>query len=242
MDQLSQSFLDSCRQDAGRTMRGENMTRIEIFVDAAFAFAFTMLVISIDEIHRSPQELFLLSRDIPAFIISASVIGSIWLAHSNWSRTFGLQDSLTIYLSLGLFMLMLIFVYPIKLVIQLSVSYLSRGMLGTEPPAMLWSDMAELFVYFALGLVALSVIIICLYQNSLRHEQELVLTKYAVYYCKRMRLTWIVVALTAMLSCLAALLVNESTISVPGYVYLSLFVTIRLAGKYYERYNPLSQS
>ncbi|MBV57643.1 MAG: hypothetical protein CMQ12_13835 [Gammaproteobacteria bacterium] len=242
MDQLSQSFLDSCRQDAGRTMRGENMTRIETFVDAAFAFAFTMLVISIDEIHRSPQELFLLSRDIPAFIISASVIGSIWLAHSNWSRTFGLQDSLTIYLSLGLFMLMLIFVYPIKLVIQLSVSYLSRGMLGTKPPAMLWSGMAELFVYFALGLVALSVIIICLYQNSLRHEQELVLTKYAVYYCKRMRLTWIVVALTAMLSCLAALLVNESTISVPGYVYLSLFVTIRLAGKYYERYNPLSQS
>ena len=90
MDQLSQSFLDSCRQDAGRTMRGVNMTRIETFVDAAFAFAFTMLVISIDEIPRSPQELFLLSRDIPAFIISASVIGSIWLAHSNWSRTFGL--------------------------------------------------------------------------------------------------------------------------------------------------------
>jgi|TARA_B100000809_G_scaffold203015_1_gene203974 uncharacterized membrane protein len=54
MDQLSQSFLDSCRQDAGRTMRGENMTRIETFVDAAFAFAFTMLVISIDEIPRSP--------------------------------------------------------------------------------------------------------------------------------------------------------------------------------------------
>ncbi|MFP6838146.1 MAG: hypothetical protein VB962_00970 [Pseudohongiellaceae bacterium] len=54
MDQLSQSFLDSCRQDDGRTMRGENMTRIETFVDAAFAFAFTMLVISIDEIPRSP--------------------------------------------------------------------------------------------------------------------------------------------------------------------------------------------
>ncbi len=154
-----------------------------------------------------------------------------------------MQDSLTIYLSLGLVMLMLIFVYPIKLVIQLSVSYLSRGMLGTEPPAMLWSDMAELFVYFALGLVALSVIIIiCLYQDSLRHEQELVLTKYAVYYCKRMRLTWIVVALTAMLSCLVALVVNESAIPAAGYVYFSLFVTIRLAGKYYERYNPLSQS
>jgi hypothetical protein len=139
-------------------------------------------------------------------------------------------------------MLMLIFVYPIKLVTQLSVSYLSRGMLGTELPAMLWSDIAQLCIYFGLGLMALAVIIICFYENSLRHKEELVLTKYEVYYCKRMRLTWIVVALTAMLSCLAALLVNESTISVPGYVYLSLFVTIRLAGKYYERYNPLSQS
>ncbi len=153
-----------------------------------------------------------------------------------------MQDSLTIYLSLGLVMLMLIFVYPIKLVIQLSVSYLSRGMLGTELPAMLWSDMAQLCIYFGLGLMALAVIIICFYENSLRHKEELVLTKYEVYYCKRMRLTWIVVALTAMLSCLVALVVNESAIPAAGYVYFSLFVTIRLAGKYYERYNPLSQS
>lgn len=242
MDQLSQSFLGSRRQDAGRTMRGENMTRIETFVDAAFAFAFTMLVISIDEIPRSPQELFLLSKDIPAFIISASAIGSIWLAHANWSRTFGLQDSLTIYLSLALVMLMLIFVYPIKLVIQLSVTYLSRCMLGTEPPQMLWSDMAQLFVYFGLGLVALSVIIICLYQNSLRHKEELVLTKYEVYYCKRMRLTWIVVALTAIGSSLLALVANETTLPASGYVYFSLLVTIRLAEKHYERNNPLSQA
>lgn len=53
------------------------MTRIETFVDAAFAFAFTMLVISIDEIPSSPVELFELSKDIPAFILSALIIGSI---------------------------------------------------------------------------------------------------------------------------------------------------------------------
>jgi uncharacterized membrane protein len=86
---LSQEFLDSCRRDKGRIMRGENMTRIETFVDAAFAFAFTMLVISIDEIPNNVGQLIELSRDIPAILASASMICAIWLSHATWSRTFG---------------------------------------------------------------------------------------------------------------------------------------------------------
>ena len=58
MEPLSREFIDSCRREEGRIIRGDNMTRIETFVDAAFAFAFTMLVISIDEIPKSPPELF----------------------------------------------------------------------------------------------------------------------------------------------------------------------------------------
>ena len=108
MKPLSREFIDSCRREEGRIIRGDNMTRIETFVDAAFAFAFTMLVISIDEIPKSPPELFELSRDIPAFVFSALIIGAVWLAHAKWSRTFGLQDSITVYLSLALVFLMLV--------------------------------------------------------------------------------------------------------------------------------------
>ena len=105
MQQLSDEFLDSCRREDGRILRGENMTRIETFVDAAFAFVFTMLVISIDEIPKTVPELLDLSQDIPAFLISATTIGLIWIAHTVWSRTFGLQNRATLYLSLGLVML-----------------------------------------------------------------------------------------------------------------------------------------
>ena len=70
MEKLSPQFLANCRSNNGRLLRGEQMTRIETFVDAAFAFAFTMLVISIDEIPRSPAELIELSRDIPSFAVS----------------------------------------------------------------------------------------------------------------------------------------------------------------------------
>ena len=62
MEKLSPQFLATCRRNNGRLLRGEQMTRIETFVDAAFAFAFTMLVISIDQIPRSPAELIELSK------------------------------------------------------------------------------------------------------------------------------------------------------------------------------------
>lgn len=242
MQKLSQSFLDSCRLDRGRILRGENMTRIETFVDAAFAFVFTMLVISIDEIPRTPQELLLLSRDIPAFLLSASIIGSIWVTHTTWSRTFGLQDSLTVFLSLGLVMLVLIFVYPIKLMIQLTVSYLSRGYLGAELPPMEGIDVANLFVYFALGLMALSYIIISLYQNSLRHRYELALSDYEIFFCKRTTGVWLVVAATALVSCLIALIFAEGSVPGAGLLYLALWILIPSTIYYFERHNPLISS
>ena len=246
MDKLSQTFLDSCRRDNGRILRGENMTRIETFVDAAFAFAFTMLVISIDEIPRSPSELFLLSRDIPAFIISAGIVGSIWLTHATWSRTFGLQDGVTILLSLGLVMLVLVFVYPIKLVIQATVVYLSVTVLGTtiletaifENEGWANGGVASLFTYFSLGFMVLSAIIILLYLNSLRHRQELVLSHYEIYFCKRAILGWIVVAVTAVLSCIIALVVDDQYSVYAGYTYFSLCVTMPLAQRIYRRRQP----
>ena len=125
MEKLTGEFLASCKRDRGRIFRGEATTRLETFVDAAFAFAFTMLVISIDQIPRSPEELIQLSKDIPSFVLSALPIGSVWIAHSSWSRIFGLQDRFSVFLSLLLVVLVLVFVYPMKLIAQITVEYFS---------------------------------------------------------------------------------------------------------------------
>ena len=216
------------------------MTRIETFVDAAFAFSFTMLVISIDEIPRSAAELLELSQDIPAFVLSAVIIGSIWLAHSIWSRTFGLQDRLTVYLSLALVMLVLIFIYPIKLMCQLTIRYLSGGSLGAPLAPMLGSDVSSLIIYFAIGLLALSLIIISLYQNALYHQDELVLSDYEKYFCRRMSLAWFVVFTTAVLSIVIVLLAPDD-LEWGGLIYFSLVATIPITFYVYKRQNiPVS--
>ena len=226
MDVLSQEFLSSCRHDGGRILRGENMSRIETFVDAAFAFSFTMLVISIDQIPRSPDELLVLSRDIPAFVISAAIIGSIWLAHTTWSRTFGLQDGVTVLLSLSLVVLVLIFVYPIKLMTQAAVLYLSDGAFGMR----LFDDsVASLFVYFALGFIVLSAVLISLYMNALRFKRELVLSDFEIYFCKFACVRWVVLALTAIVSIVTALYVDEGRTSNAGFVYSALLIAIPMS-------------
>lgn len=244
MDTLSQQFLGSCRRDEGRILRGENMSRLETFVDAAFAFSFTMLVISIDQIPRSPQELLLLSKDIPAFIISAAIIGSIWLAHTKWSRTFGLQDGVTVFLSLSLVVLVLIFVYPIKLMIQASVLYLSEGVLGMEIfDNAGWGNnsVVSLFVYFSLGLIALSIIIVSLYMNALRFKKELVLSSFEVHFCKHACVGLVVVSITAVGSMLIAMFSNAENTANSGLVYSSLFFTIPFSRHVHLRLSPPPQ-
>ena len=68
MNPLSQEFLDQCPVQKGFRQRGMEMTRIEVFVDAAFAFAVTMLVISFDQIPQSFNEMVEAVKGIPAFI------------------------------------------------------------------------------------------------------------------------------------------------------------------------------
>lgn len=249
MEKLKGEFLASCKRDRGRILRGEATTRLETFVDAAFAFAFTMLVISIDQIPRSPEELIQLSKDIPSFVLSALPIGSVWIAHSSWSRIFGLQDRFSVFLSLLLVVLVLVFVYPMKLIAQITVEYfsvifdwnfLSTGLFESES----WSSelVWVIFLYVAIGLIFLSLILIAFYQNTLKFGQELSITEEETKHCITFSLIWGVVAGTAVLSMLIASIVSPENIQLAGYIYFSLFFTTVVVPIQYFKYRPLTPS
>lgn len=246
MEKLTGDFLASCKREKGRILRGEATSRLETFVDAAFAFAFTMLVISIDQIPQSPGELIQLSKDIPSFVLSALPIGSVWIAHSSWSRIFGLQDKLSVFLSLFLVVLVLVFVYPMKLIAQITVEYfsvifdwnfLSTGLFESESwsPELVW----VIFLYVAIGLILLSVILIAFYQNTLNFGEEISITEEEIKHCITFTLIWGLVAGTAVVSMLIASLVSPENIQLAGYIYFTLFVTTIVVPNQYFKYRPL---
>jgi len=238
MDKLSQVFLDNCKRENGFIIRGEEMTRIETFVDAAFAFAITMLVISIETIPKNPTELFHLSKDIPAFFLSGTQIGFIWYRHSQWSRRFGLQDALTTFLSLCLVMLVLVFLYPLKLVFIGMFAWLSDGYLLTSSYSTTLDELANLFVYFAAGFICLSIIFCSFYWNTLRHSEHLALTEFEQYFCKSEIIYWIILAMVAILSGILAKTLSGTAIIASGFTYILLMVIYPVYSKIRKKNQP----
>ena len=71
--------------------RGSEVTRLEAFVDATFAFAVTLLVISLESIPDSIPGMLQALKGVPAFAASFAQIMLFWSAHATWSRRFGLR-------------------------------------------------------------------------------------------------------------------------------------------------------
>ena len=115
MQSLSNEFLAQCPVENGFRLRGQYMTRIEVFIDAAFAFAVTMLVISFDRIPQSFDEIVAAIKGIPAFVAAVAQLVWIWHTHSQWSERYGLRDARTVALSTSLLIVVLIYIYPLRI-------------------------------------------------------------------------------------------------------------------------------
>src|SRR5216110_3988400 len=85
--------LDALPRLGGFRLRGIAMTRLETFIDAAFAFAITMLVIAAQQIPDNIQALLAAFKNVPTFVCSIAVLGIFWRGHWSWSRRYGLEDS-----------------------------------------------------------------------------------------------------------------------------------------------------
>ena len=72
--------LDALPRLGGFRLRGIAMTRLETFIDAAFAFAITMLVIATQQIPDDIDTLLAAFKNVPAFVASIVVLGIFWRA------------------------------------------------------------------------------------------------------------------------------------------------------------------
>src|ERR1700746_1517969 len=102
--------LDALPRLGGFRLRGVAMTRLETFIDAAFAFAITMLVIATQQIPEHIDTLLAAFKNVPAFVASIIVLGIFWRGHWLWSRRYGLEDGGSILISWGMIVTILIYI------------------------------------------------------------------------------------------------------------------------------------
>ena len=83
--------LDELPRLRGFRLRGIEMTRLETFIDAAFAFAVTVMVIAGDRAPDNITALLDAFKNVPAFVASVAVLAIFWRGHWLWSRRYGLS-------------------------------------------------------------------------------------------------------------------------------------------------------
>ncbi|MEM7366129.1 MAG: TMEM175 family protein, partial [Pseudomonadota bacterium] len=218
----------------GFRMRGLEMSRIEVFTDAAFAFAVTLLVVSIDQIPRTYDELITVVQGVPAFAFSFGILFLFWLAHHRWSQRYGLQDITTLWLSAILVFIVMVYVYPLKMVSYAAVSQL----FGADAGGMQINSASEiytLFVIYGAGFVSMSLVMMCCYLHAYRKRQFLALNEIELFVTRWEAIMAGVMALTGVASITLALMLpddatNAFLIGLPGWAYMSLAIVMPALG------------
>jgi hypothetical protein len=154
-------------------MRGGEITRLEALADGAFALALTFLVIAQQQVPQTVDELLEALKLVPAFALSFVVLILFWSSHVRWSRRYGMEDAAAAALSCLLIFIVLVIVYPLKMVFGALLGYLSGGWL---PGALAFhsdAQLRQLFIVYGLGFIVLELTLIGLFGLALQRADGL---------------------------------------------------------------------
>ena len=231
--ELQNYRLDELPAKDGFRLRGLGMTRIEVFTDAAFAFALTLLVVSLD-IPTGYDELVTVLQGVPAFALSAVLLMVFWAGHHTWSRRYGLDDALTIILSCLLVFTVLVYVYPLRFLFRAMTVWLAQG-LGLPVTSELISigapsQINTLFIIYGVGFVAMCTSIVLLNLHAWRLRDSLQLSELERYDTRSEIGAWVIVGSAGVLSIVLALATPPSWAGLPGWAYMLLSIVMPVYG------------
>jgi uncharacterized membrane protein len=215
--------------------RQRQTTRLETFVDAAFAFALTMLVVSVDSVPQSYDALVEAVKRVPAFAASFLITVMFWLGHYRWSRRYGVEDTGSVVLSLALVFLMLVFLYPLRLMASGAFYSVSGGWLPGEIAITRISQLQFMFLLYGIGFMSMAGVLLALYARVLRVAlfPPLSVEDRAVAVVEVQ--AWGILAGMGALSALLTLVLPPRQIGYAVWIYASLAVVMPVMSARWKR-------
>jgi len=163
--------------------RGHEVSRIEGLSDAVFAFAITLLVVSL-EVPKTFGELAETMHGFGAFLISFVLLFFVWFSQYKFFRRYGLRDTITVVLNAALLFVVLFYVYPLKFLFTFLVDRVMGGhgearLANGNVVPMIESNeqMASLMTIFNLGYVAVFGVFVLLFWHAYRKREALELNE-----------------------------------------------------------------
>ena len=195
-------------------------SRLEGFSDAVFAFAATLLVVSLEV----PQDFAALVSQLygfGAFAVTFGALVAIWTVHKAFYRRYRLDDGWTVFLNSALLFIVLFYVFPLKF---LTESFFS-GVLGVGSRSITiegYDELATLFVLYSAGFAAIFLAVSALYWHAYRRRSALRLDGIQAWEATFLARHYLLFTLAGLASTGVAAAGWGMRIGAPGYVYLLL--------------------
>lgn len=160
-------------------------TRLEAFSDAVFAFALTLVVISLEVPHQF-EELVVLMKGFFGFAVCFLFIMLIWHDQYTYFRRFGLQDTRTTFYNMALLFMVIYLVYPLKFLFFYLGSGFSGGH-GELETTMRFKDQGEvcqLMIIYGIGYLIIYTLMTLMYAHALKRKNDIALSPLEVYNTK----------------------------------------------------------
>jgi uncharacterized membrane protein len=227
--------LDELPRLRGFRLRGMEMTRLETFIDAAFAFAISMLVIAGSQVPDDVGALLGAFKNVPTFICSIAVLGIYWRGHWLWSRRYGLEDGVSILISWALIVTILIFIYPLKAIFGAMWYFLSSGQVGQPFSLHTTETQARtIFAVYALGLIAISTEILFLNLRAWQLREPLRLNARERLMTRGELTGWSIPISVGLVSLVFSFALPIEQIAWCGWIYFLMAILVR-AHRFWQR-------
>jgi uncharacterized membrane protein len=202
--------------------RGGEITRLEGFTDAVFAFAVTLLVVSL-EVPHTFDELLVAMKGFVAFAICFAILVQVWYYHYKFSRRYGLQTLYTVVLNAALIFVVLFYVYPLKFLFTLAIGGLSGG--RTVPVEQLsrmvtsTHQVAILWLIYSAGVIAVYGLFALLYYYAYTKRRQLELNEYEALSTRNAVIHFAGFVGVGLIVILAALLLPPDRVGYAGFLF-----------------------
>ena len=201
-----------------------NISRIEAFSDAVFAFAATLLVVSLGtDVSDSIIEVDF--KSFTGFFVSFFVLVMLWYLHYNFFRRTKYMDNLIIGINAVLLFVVLYYVFPLKTLVN---SWF--GSVGMTP-----TKLASIFELYGLGFALIFLCLSLMYLRAYKKTKHIDHAIDLLFYVRH----FFLFVLIAVVSIIIAYLQVGLNYGLPGILYSLLGPVCALHSYFfYKKFKP----
>ncbi len=127
-------------------------------------------------------------------------------------------------MSASIVFVLLVYIYPLRLIFEGMISFLSGGRIPWGLEFSSFAQVRGFFAFYAAGFLTMSLLMSALYYSAIQHASTLMLDDYERMETENQLHRWLVAIVFSLLSIFIAMTVPIQFISVSGFIFFVMLV------------------